>query len=68
MLQRSTTDNVRTPPDVIRQARRAWILFLAASAILIAAALVGAELYGRRSAIEGLESQARTDANLKVLC
>ncbi|MBB4275469.1 sensor histidine kinase [Rhizobium mongolense] len=66
MLQRSTKANVRTPPDVIRQARRAWILFLAASAILIAAALVGAELYGRRSAIEGLESQARTDANLKV--
>ncbi|MDM9629391.1 sensor histidine kinase [Rhizobium sp. S152] len=49
-----------------RKARRAWIPFLAVSALLIAAAMLGAEIYGRRTAIEALESQGHTDASLKV--
>jgi two-component system C4-dicarboxylate transport sensor histidine kinase DctB len=41
-------------------------MFAALSAIALVAALAGAEFYGRRSSIEALESQSRTDASLKV--
>ncbi len=49
-----------------RKASRAWIPFFVVSALLIAAAMLGAELYGRRTAIEALETQGHTDASLKV--
>lgn len=52
--------------DVSRRARRVWLVFAALSAITLVAALAGAEFYGRRSSIEALESQSRTDATLKV--
>jgi two-component system C4-dicarboxylate transport sensor histidine kinase DctB len=52
--------------DVSRRARRAWILFAVLGVMTLVAVLVTAEFYGRRSAIAVLESQSRTDANLKV--
>lgn len=49
-----------------RRARRVWIVFASVSAVLVLAALFAADVYGRRSAIDAIESQSRTDANLKV--
>lgn len=66
MLQRPTMPGYAGPQDIIRRVRRAWFLFFAVAIVMIGAALAGAEFYGRRSAIEALESQGRTDANLKV--
>jgi two-component system C4-dicarboxylate transport sensor histidine kinase DctB len=66
MVQNSVIQGPPNPQDLHRQARYTWLLFLIASLILIAAALMGAEFYGRRFAIETLESQGRTDANLKI--
>ncbi|OCJ03576.1 two-component sensor histidine kinase [Rhizobium sp. AC44/96] len=49
-----------------RQARRSWIVFACLALALLSAGFVGAEFYGRRSAIEALENQSRSDAGLKV--
>jgi len=48
------------------RARRVWILFASVSVVLVLAALIGANVYGRRSAIDTIASQSRTDASLKV--
>ncbi len=66
MLQRPVTEQFLTIEQLARRARFAWLAFAAFSAIAIAAALYGASAYGRLSAVEALESQGRTDANLKV--
>ncbi|MCV3734606.1 ATP-binding protein [Rhizobium sp. TRM96647] len=46
--------------------RLAWAAFAAMSALLVAAALVAAGIYGRASALSALEGQGLTDANIKV--
>ncbi|MBW9113008.1 sensor histidine kinase [Rhizobium cauense] len=46
--------------------RMIWMLFASLCAVLLLAAFFGAEIYGRRSAMDAIESQSRTDANLKV--
>ncbi|MCD2182276.1 ATP-binding protein [Rhizobium sp. GN54] len=46
--------------------RLAWAAFAAISALLVAAALVAAGIYGRASALSALEGQGLTDANIKV--
>nr|WP_244490453.1 sensor histidine kinase [Rhizobium sp. Root708] len=55
-VTRSTAEN----------SRRGWTIFAAIVVILLAAAFMAAGSYARRSSIEALESQSRTDANLKV--
>jgi two-component system C4-dicarboxylate transport sensor histidine kinase DctB len=55
-----------TIDDVDRRTRRGWILFVALSAALLVAALIGAALYGRSSSINALAAQSQTDASLKV--
>lgn len=49
-----------------RATRRQWVAFAIAVLILTLAALHAAGLYGRASALSGLEAQGRIDANLKV--
>ncbi|WP_370874261.1 sensor histidine kinase [Rhizobium tibeticum] len=66
MLQSSSMSGLGSFDRVRRRARRVWILFASVSAALILAALFGADVYGRRSAIAAIEGQSRTDANLKV--
>ncbi|MBB3976729.1 two-component system C4-dicarboxylate transport sensor histidine kinase DctB [Rhizobium azooxidifex] len=46
--------------------RLAWATFAGIAALLVAAALVAAGIYGRSSALSALEGQGRTDANIKV--
>jgi len=46
--------------------RRTWIAFALISALIAAAALTAAAIYGRSAALAALEQQGRTDANLKV--
>jgi two-component system C4-dicarboxylate transport sensor histidine kinase DctB len=66
MLQRTTAERFLSPEQLGRRSRLVWLISATLSAILIAAALYGASIYGRLQAIEALESQGRTDANLKV--
>ncbi|MFB9948489.1 ATP-binding protein [Rhizobium puerariae] len=49
-----------------RRARRAWIAFALLAVAICAATLHVVGLYGRASALSALETQGRTDANLKV--
>ncbi|MCW5709408.1 ATP-binding protein [Shinella sp.] len=49
-----------------RATRRQWVAFAIAVLVLTLAALHAAGLYGRASALSGLEAQGRIDANLKV--
>ncbi|MBB6304265.1 sensor histidine kinase [Rhizobium leucaenae] len=66
MLQRPAMDRFSTPEQLGRRSRRVWLVFAIFCAIIVAAALYGAGVYGRATAIEGLQAQGRTDANLKV--
>lgn len=66
MLQRSVTERFLTPEQLSRRSRRVWLVFALLCAAIIAAALYGASFYGRLAAIETLQRQGHTDANLKV--
>jgi len=66
MLQRPVHERFLTPEQLGRRARRVWFVFAFLSAAVIAAGLYGANFYGRLSAIETLQRQGHTDANLKV--
>ncbi|MDL2401948.1 sensor histidine kinase [Rhizobium mayense] len=66
MLQRPATERFSTPEQLGRRSRRVWLVFAIFCAIVVAAALYGAGVYGRATAIEALQVQGRTDANLKV--
>lgn len=46
--------------------RRTWVVFALISALIAAAALTAAAIYGRSAALSALQQQGRTDANLKV--
>lgn len=52
--------------DLSRAAQRQWLAFAVTLLVVTIAALYAAGIYGRSSAISGLEEQGRTDANLKV--
>lgn len=52
--------------DLSRAAKRQWLAFAVTLLVVTIAALYAAGIYGRSSAISGLEEQGRTDANLKV--
>lgn len=66
MLQRPTTERFLTPEQLSRRSRRVWMIFAFVCAAVISAGLYGASLYGRIAAIETLQRQGHTDANLKV--
>ncbi|GES53070.1 two-component sensor histidine kinase [Rhizobium sp. NBRC 114257] len=66
MLQRPANERFLTPEQLGRRSRRVWFVFAFLSAAIIAAGLYGANFYGRLSAIETLQRQGHTDANLKV--
>jgi two-component system C4-dicarboxylate transport sensor histidine kinase DctB len=66
MLHWTAAKQLWTPRELSRRARLIWLVFAALSAIAIGIALYGAGVYGRLLAIEALEDQGRTDANLKV--
>lgn len=66
MLQRPATERFLTPEQLGWRSRRIWFAFAFLCAAIIAAALYGASFYGRLSAIETLQRQGHTDANLKV--
>ncbi|MBB3385145.1 MULTISPECIES: sensor histidine kinase [unclassified Rhizobium] len=66
MLQRPANERFLTPEQLGRRSRRVWLVFAFLSAAVIAAGLYGANFYGRLSAIETLQRQGHTDANLKV--
>ncbi len=66
MLQRPATERFLTPEQLGRRSRRLWFVFAFLCAAIVAAALYGASFYGRLSAIEALQRQGHTDANLKV--
>lgn len=66
MLQRPVTEQFSTPEQLGRRSRRVWLVFAFFCAVIIAAALYGASLYGRIKAMETLQVQGHTDANLKV--
>lgn len=52
--------------ELSRIARRQWLAFAVVLLFALIGALHAAGLYGRASALAGLEEQGRTDANLKV--
>ena len=66
MLQRPLTERFLTPEQLSRRSRRVWLIFALLCAVVIGAALYGASFYGRLAAIETLQRQGHTDANLKV--
>lgn len=66
MLQRPLTERFLTPEHLGRRSRRIWLIFALLCAGVIGATLYGASLYGRLAAIETLQRQGHTDANLKV--
>lgn len=66
MLQRPLTERFLTPEQLNRRSRRVWLIFALLCAVVIGAALYGASFYGRLTAIETLQRQGHTDANLKV--
>ncbi|MFT4182283.1 MAG: sensor histidine kinase [Rhizobium sp.] len=66
VLHRPVTERISTPEQLGRRSRRVWFAFAFFCAILIAAALYGASFYGRIKAMETLQAQGHTDANLKV--
>ncbi len=66
MLQRPANERFLTPEQLGRRSRRVWFVFAFLSAAVIAAGLYGANVFGRLSAIEALQRQGHTDANLKV--
>ena len=66
MLQRPANERFPTPEQLGRRSRRVWFVFAFLSAAVIAAGLYGANFFGRLSAIEMLQRQGHTDANLKV--
>ncbi|PZM14557.1 sensor histidine kinase [Rhizobium tubonense] len=66
MLQRPTLERSSTPEQLGRRSHRAWFVFAVFCAVILAAGLYGAAFYGRITAIQALQSQGRTDANLKV--
>jgi len=55
-----------TPADLAQGHRRVWIVLAAVSALILTGLLYSAGIYGRSVALEALESQGRTDANLKI--
>ncbi|MDK4712798.1 sensor histidine kinase [Rhizobium sp. CNPSo 4039] len=66
MLQRPANERFLTPEQLGRRSRRVWFVFAFLSAAVIAVGLYGANVFGRLSAIEALQRQGHTDANLKV--
>ena len=66
MLQRPAHERLLTPEQLGRRSRRVWFVFAFLSAAILAAGLYGASFYGRLSAIQMLQRQGHTDANLKV--
>ncbi len=66
MLQRPPTERFLTPEQLSRRSRRVWLIFALLCAAVIGATLYGANFYGRIAAIETLQRQGHTDANLKV--
>lgn len=66
MLYRLAADQIPTPERLTARSRRIWVGFAVVCAVAISAALFGAGIYGRVLALQSLESQGRTDANLKV--
>ncbi len=66
MLQRPANERFPTPEQLGRRSRRVWFVFAFLGAAIIAAGLYGSNFYGRLSAIETLQRQGHTDANLKV--
>ncbi|ASW09541.1 sensor histidine kinase [Rhizobium sp. 11515TR] len=66
MLQRPANERFLTPEQLGRRSRRVWFVFAFLSAAVIAAGLYGANVFGRLSAIEAVQRQGHTDANLKV--
>lgn len=66
MPKRPVSERFLTPEQLGRRSRRVWLVFAMLSAAIIAAALYGASFYGRLTAIEALQRQGHTDANLKV--
>ncbi|KAA0686384.1 sensor histidine kinase [Neorhizobium sp. P12A] len=66
MLDRTGQKQLWTPEQLGRRTRLIWLVFAALSAVAIGIALYGAGVYGRLLAMEALENQGRTDANLKV--
>lgn len=58
--------NTSPLPDLHRAARRQWLAFSVVSLLLAIAALYAAGIYGRSMALSALESQGRTEADLKV--
>ena len=66
MLQRPAHERLLTPEQLGRRSRRVWFVFAFLSAAILAAGLYGASVYGRLSAIQMLQRQGHTDANLKV--
>ena len=66
MLQRSGHEKFPTPAALRQRSRRVWFVFAACSAIILAAALYGAGIYGRAVAIQAVINQGRTDSNLKI--
>ncbi|NTF45616.1 sensor histidine kinase [Rhizobium rhizogenes] len=66
MLQRPPTERFLTPEQLSRRSRRVWLIFALLCAAVIGATLYGANFYGRITAVETLQRQGHTDANLKV--
>ncbi|MGG6895550.1 sensor histidine kinase [Rhizobium sp. BR 315] len=66
MLQQPATGRFLTPEQLGRRSRQVWLVFALLCAAIIAAALYGASYYGRLTALEMLQRQGHTDANLKV--
>jgi two-component system C4-dicarboxylate transport sensor histidine kinase DctB len=66
MLHRPAIERSSTPEQLGRRSRRVWFAFAILFGIVVAAALYGANVYGRIAAIGALQEQGRTDANLKV--
>ncbi len=55
-----------TPLDLAQRHRRVWLAYAATCALLLTALLYAAGIYGRSVAMQALEDQGRTDANLKI--
>jgi len=63
---KSAADIREISPNSTSAASRAWIALLAIGAVLLAATLYGASVYGRTTATAELRRQGMTEASLKV--
>ena len=66
MFGRLIDDAYPTPEALRHRSGRIWLVFAIFGAVIIASVLYGAELYGRAVAIQAVQRQGRTDANLKI--